>query len=89
MSSMYYKVYDYGRLMGAFTVTDLQQMIRCGRQIPGECADTGQVYRGRYTFEHIRIDEDKSEWARVTERLKASGYDLGRIHIVGPGAEGR
>ncbi len=88
MNPVYYNVYDYGSLMGTYTVTDLQQMIHCGRQIPGECAAAGRTYRARYRFEQVQIDEDNSEWACVTERLKASGYDLSRIHIVGPGQRG-
>lgn len=82
MKRVYFKVYDYGRQLGIYTATDLQQMIHCGRQVPEECADTGRAYRGRYTFEQIRGNTDQGDWACVTEHLKSSGYDLGRIRAT-------
>lgn len=89
MKQVYFKVYDYGRQLGTYTATDLQQMIHCGRQVPGECADTGKAYRGRYTFERFVDGEGQGDWACITERLRCSGYDLGRIKITGPEPEGR
>ncbi len=89
MRPVYFKVYNYGRQMGTYTATDLQQMIHCGRQVPGECADTGRAYRGRYTFNRVVGGEDQGDWSRVTEHLRSSGYDLGRIRITKEEPEGR
>ena len=89
MKQVYFKVYDYGRQLGTYTATDLQQMIHCGRQVPGECADADRAYRGRYTFERIIGNADQSSWSCVTERLRSSGYDLGRIRITGEEPGGR
>ena len=86
MRPVYYSVYDYGRRMGAYTATELQQMIHCSRQAPGECADTGRAFRGRYTFERIeppaRNEDIATRWEQATRRLRTSGYDLSKIKIM-------
>lgn len=71
MRQVYYNMYDYGRLVGAYTTTDLQVMIHCSRQVPEHCAAEGRAYKGRYTFERIgdygdiKAGDLALEWDRV------------------------
>lgn len=88
MRQIYYNMYDYGRLIGAYTASDLQVMIHCSRQVPEHCAAEGRAYKRRYTFERANRERDQSDWECVTERLKSSGYDLSRIRIIGPEKKG-
>lgn len=80
----YYNMYDCGRLVGAYTASDLQVMIHCSRQVPERCAAEGRAYQNRYTFERIEGEGGQTDWECVTGRLKSSGYDLSRIRITGP-----
>lgn len=84
MRQVYYNMYDCGRLVGAYTASDLQVMIHCSRQIPEHCAAEGRAYQNRYTFERMNGERGQNDWEHITERLKFSGYDLSRIRIIGP-----
>ena len=76
MRPVYYNVYDSGRRMGTYTATELQQMIHCSRQAPGECADIGRAFRGRYTFERIE------DYGNMSQKELATEWDRLRMEIM-------
>lgn len=82
---VYYDLYDCGRLDGRYRAAELMVMlgIRHRQQIE-HYSDIGILYQGRYRIVRVDVGPRRTweeEWDWVCERLRSSGYDLGRIRI--------
>lgn len=75
MRSVYYNVYDYGRLMGRYTAPELNRLIGIPRLMVGRLADREKLYRDRYEFQRLMYAESLAEeWDRVRlQILRAAG----------------
>lgn len=84
MKKKFYKMYDGRKVLGIYTAHEIRELLGCPTISVCDYAGKNRRYKKRYRFE---VAEDvgtdwNEQWEVVRQRLRKSGYDLGKIRIM-------